>query len=424
MRVLHFSSSDLGGGAARAAFRLHQGLQHLGHDSRMLVAERKGDDPAVIEVARSRRLGDRIRRRWRRAQLKRARRRWGIKRGDPFHVARTDYRRDLELDVTDIDILHLHWISDFVDLPSWCLRYGRQRPIVWTLHDMNPLTGGCHHDLGCERFREQCGRCPMLQSPCEHDLSRRVWCEKRAALGHLDESRFRCVANSRWMAAKARASSLLGGYDIRTIALAVETDIFRPLDREACRRALDIPLDRKVVLFMAHSLRDPYKGYDLLKQALEQLAADLPLLLLVVGRGKVDPPVGVPYRFLGRILSNERLAECFGAADVYANPSRAESFGQTCLEAMACGVPSVGFNVGGVPEAIRDGVTGRIVPDVSASAFAAGLRELLEPDDVRRAMGTACRELALREFTLERQARDYVKLYEEIAGVHEALIAR
>jgi glycosyltransferase involved in cell wall biosynthesis len=91
---------------------------------------------------------------------------------------------------------------------------------------------------------------------------------------------------------------------------------------------------------------------------------------------------------------------------------------------MACGVPSVGFNVGGVPEAIRDGITGRVVPDVSAAAFAAGLRELLEHDDTRSAMGTACRQLALREFTLERQARDYVKLYEEIAGVHEAQTAR
>lgn len=420
MRVLHLSASDLGGGAARAAFRLHQGLQRLGHDSRMLVAARKGDDPAVMEVGRSRRLSDRFRRRWRRAQLQLLRRRWAIQPSDPFHLARTDYQRDLDINLDQVDVLHLHWISDFVDLPSWCIRYGRQRPIVWTLHDMNPLTGGCHHDLGCERYREQCGCCPRLHSRREHDLSRRIWREKRTALGSIDASRFRCVANSRWMAAKARASSLLGPYDIRTIALAVETDVFRPLDREACRRALEVPPDRKVVLFMAHTLRDPYKGYDLLKAALEQIAARVPLLLLVVGRGKVEPPAGMPCRFLGRILARESLAECFGAADVFANPSRAESFGQTCLEAMACGVPSVGFKVGGVPEAIRDGITGRIVPDVRADSFAAGLCELLEQDDARHAMGAACRDLALREFTLERQARDYVKLYEEIAAMHGA----
>jgi glycosyltransferase involved in cell wall biosynthesis len=334
-----------------------------------------------------------------------------------FSDDRSEYGASLLGQLPDADIYNLHWVSDFVDYGHFLPAAARRAPLVWTLHDMNPFTGGCHYDEGCARYVSQCGRCPQLNASGEGDLSKRVWKRKNAAYSKIAEGRLHFVAPSRWIADEARRSSLLGARPVTVIPNGLDVTIFKPFDRGMARQFLGLPCDKTIILWAADSLGRRIKGRKLFLEAMEGFRGRQDLLVVTAGRGGAPEDLAVPSMSLGYMADERLMALAYSAADLYVSSSLQESFGYTILESMACGVPVVAFDGSAVPELCRDGVSGTLAPLGDAAGLrAAILRMLADPDELAR-MASNCRRIAVQEYSLEVYARRYAALYQEVLAL-------
>ena len=417
MRVIHLSTYDQYGGAALAAARLHAGLRALGHESTLFARQKRGQWPETRTYSYPMGLSERLRRRVRRFQIARDHRPYRRTRPNTvelFTDDRTQFGASAVAQIgTGWDAVHLHWVSDFVDYGAFFASIPQQAPVVWTLHDMNAFTGGCHYDGGCGRFAEACGACPQLGSQRAEDLSHAIWQRKAAALANVPSGRLHIVTPSNWLAEQVRRSSLLGRFLIQVIPNGVDTETFAPLDRSTARAALRLPLDARVALFLAAEPRETRKGFTLLQQALTGLR-DQPDLWLLSAGGRLAELPPIPNLHLGRIEHPRLLALAYCAADVFVIPSLQDNLPNTVLEALACGTPVLAFEAGGIPDMVRPGSTGVLVPAGQPDALRDALITLLDNADTRAALGQQARKVALAEYTLERQAHAYAALYESL----------
>lgn len=310
------------------------------------------------------------------------------------------------------EILHLHWIAYFIDFPSFFRSLPESMPIVWTLHDMNPFTGGCHYSWGCDRFQTKCHDCPQLVRPSNRDLSRRGFDIK---LNSLKNKNLHVVADSYWLENQARSSTIFKhARSIQTIHYGLDVDVFSPDDKIQSKRALGIDPDRVVVAFGADSISWRRKGMRELQRALGLLQVDN-LSLLLFGQGEpVESDNEFPTIHTGPIQSESRLRTIYSAADIFVIPSLYEAFGQTALEAMACGTPVVGFDTGGIPDMVKPGETGLLAQVGDHVDLAEKIQYLIDNAGERLRMGANARKLAESCFTLEKQAKKYIELYESI----------
>ncbi len=382
LRILQVSTHDTAGGAARPVYSLHRGLIERGHRCRMLVARRDSGDPMVKVVPASEGgvLG-KIRHRLRRQRISRELAQYRYTQPDwseRFSDDRTRWDWRDAARFRSLDVINLHWVAGFVDYREFFQAVPRSVPVVWTLHDMNVFTGGCHYNAGCERFAERCGTCPQLGSSREDDLSRQVWKRKHELFANLYGRRLHIVTPSHWMAGEVRRSSLLGDrFDVSVIPYGVNNEEFAPRDRAAARAVLGIPQESPVVLFVAYSVEARRKGFALLSDALRGLTAVPDLLLLSVGAGNRLPDLPVPQVHLGKVAQNRFLSVAFSAADLFVIPSLQDNLPSTVLEAMACGTPVVGFDTGGVAEMIQPGRTGALGPVGDVPTLARNIEQLL-----------------------------------------------
>ncbi|ACL64003.1 glycosyl transferase group 1 [Anaeromyxobacter dehalogenans 2CP-1] len=413
MRVVHVSTSDSQGGAARAALRLHRGLRDAGVDSSMLVRERFLNEPEIVRLrGRAARLlgsGGAV-----------AERVTG--RLYPHHAPvmfGASWVPDLvarEVRALRPDVVNVHWVGAGFVTPESIGRLARRGPLVWTLHDTYPFTGGCHYFGDCEAYAARCGACPALGSRAALDLSRVGWLRKWRALRRAP---LVAVAPSRWMADAARRSSLLRDAHVEVIPNSIDTDVFRPIERSEARRALGLPLDRRMLLFAAASgANDPKKGFQHLAAAARILAANggLPLELVVAGTPPAGarPDCGVPVRWLGVIGDDRALAAWNAAVDVAVVPSVQENLANTVLEALAAGTPAVAFRVGGMPDMIEDRVSGALAEPFDPRALADAIRWVVEDRSRHLELSAAARRRAESEYALAVQARRYRALYEDL----------
>lgn len=411
LRVVHVNTSEGDGGAARAANRLHRGLTALDVDSRMLVRDRASDDERVqVPRARSSRLlaraaalGDAL------AQLAHPRRRPG-----PFSATWVPTRIAAELRSLAPDVVNLHWVGSGFVPPESLARLGR--PLVWTLHDSYPFTGGCHVPGECARYTERCGACPALGSRTSLDLSRLTWLRKRRAWSSVALT---VVTPSRWLADCAKRSSLFRGRRVEVIPNALDTAMFRPLDSRTARELLRLPPGDRIILFVAEGgAANPNKGFQLLADALKRMDWHRAegVLLVVAGASSIPDAAacGVPVRCVGNVRDDLTLALLESAADVAVVPSIQENLPNTVLEAFACGTPVVAFRVGGMPDLIVDRVNGALVEPFDTGALADAIRWTIEDPARLRELSAAARSRAEGEYALPVQARRYAALYEEL----------
>ncbi len=420
MRIFQVSTNDISGGAARAAFRLHQGLCSIGEASHMFVRNKESRNEDVWAYDRSsgwlERLKDRFKRRWLTHRFSRYQetRPEGL---EIFSQARTlDGHRVVDA-LPDADVYNLHWIRGFIDPRPFFQQ--TQQPVVWTLHDMNPFTGGCHYNVGCNRYRESCGRCPQLGSTDENDLSQSVWSRKETAYREaIEDGRLEIVAPSEWLAEEARRSTLFSKAPVHVIPNGLDHETFHPRNTDGLRSALSIPADHRVLLFVADSTQNRRKGFDLLKDALSGLD-DEAVTLVSIGSHEPELEVSVPHVHLGAIQSDVLLSVFYSLADLFVIPSRQDNLPNTVLESMACGTPMVGFDTGGIPDMVRPGETGWLAASNDARSLRDGIMQAFSDDAVRDRRGTRCREVVEEEYTLEVQARAYQELYEQLLSQHE-----
>jgi glycosyltransferase involved in cell wall biosynthesis len=411
MKILFLNNADVEGGSGRAATRLLKALRDAAIDASLLVQRKFTDSPRITGPASpfDKAVG------FARPSIEQLI--FGIaprKTNGPFSPSFLPDRLPGKVAEIAPDIIHLHWVANMMRLET--LRRFKT-PLVWTLHDSWPFTGGCYVPFDCSRYRESCGRCPVLGSAKENDLSHRVWRRKERAWQGLDLT---LVAPSRWMAECARASSLFHASRIEVIPNAIDTERFKPLDKRTAREFLGLPQDRRLILFGAKlATSDRNKGFHLLREALQELAEatekeSVELVIFGSSEPEQSPELGFKAHYLGWLGDDISLALLYAAADVFVFPSIQESLGYTVMEAMACGTPCVAFHQGGVTDLIDHRQNGYLAKPFETADLARGIAWILA--DAQRREDLACqgRQKMLREFALEKVAARHVALYREI----------
>ena len=433
MIVNHFNTFPYGG-AANAALRLHHQMRCQEFDSRFWYAKTERvvpDDASIRQIDFRPRVQPNLFQR----QLEKRRNRKICRLFDTHLAARdsqlevfsmADQLEATRLQTSDFEkqIMHLHWIAFMGDYHSLIASIPRSSPIVWTLHDMNPLTGGCHYSSGCERFRSGCGSCPQVVNPMSNDVSAHGFHSKKRT---LSSRQLDIVSPSLWLKRLAEASPMFPrSTRFHHIRLGFDLDQFRPLPTLAARQQLGLPENKVLVGFGAESTGNRRKGLDLLQSALSVLSDQRDLECIVFGsaNGAEEANHNLPRcHQIGYVSEPERMAKIYSACDFVVVPSREDNQPQVGLEAMACGTPVIGFDVGGIAEYITAGVTGLLAAPENARDLASQIKKMLAAEALRTEMGQSCRKRMEADFDIVKQSQKYVSLYRELSHYDAARIA-
>lgn len=412
MRVLHLSTTDIRGGAARGAFWLHQSLRGMGVESTMLVDRKYSDDENVVAGnGLISRINGRLR-----AELDNLPLRFYHKTDESFWtVGWMRHRIEREVKRLTPDIVHLHWTGGGY-IPIQELRQ-LNYPLVWTLRDMWAFTGGCHYSAGCERYRVGCGQCPQLRSTSDEDLSRKMW-RKRAA--EWRDVNLWLVPISNWLASCVRQSPLFRDVPIQVIPNGLDTDRFHPIERCTARAIWGLQPDRRYILYGAiGATRDPRKGFKHLVEALQRLAKDgwrdrADVIVFGDIEPTAAPDLGLRTHYVGEVSDDSKLAALYSSADVMVVPSLQEAFGKTLIEGMACGTPIVAFDHGGPSDILDHKRTGYLARPFSTCDLAAGIAWCLDDRDITLELGRRAHLKAKHDYRIEVVADQYRHLYQRI----------
>ena len=407
MNILIVNTSDIHGGAAIAAFRLMNALLREGEHVKMLVRDKQSAHTAVI--AADSKLQNRLN--------------FYLERGVIFlrNGFTKQYLFDISianrgLSITDLpafreaDVIHLHWINQgMLSLDEIGRIIASGKKVVWTMHDMWPFTGICHHAAGCTRYERSCGECPYLKTPSRNDLSRQLFLAKQAVYAR---GGITFVACSNWLRELAAKSPLTAGHQVVSIPNPIDTAVYSPMDKREARQRLNLPADKKIVLFAAVNASDPRKGMDYLAEASRIMAQQHDdILFLIAGNDgeELGKRLSLPARSLGYVAPQD-MPGVYNAADLFVTPSLQENLPNTIMEAMACGTPCVGFHTGGIPEMISHGTNGYVAVYRDAADLAKGILRILFGNDAGLLSAEARRKV-VEEYSQEKIAQRYRQLY-------------
>jgi len=413
MNVLILNTSDICGGAARAAHRLHEALLGEGVYSQMLVQENKSKEYRVLIPSEN--------------KLKKA-----INKIRPFteqfHLSGYKNRsktpfsisilpsKDVIKKINQInpDIVHLHWICEgFLKIEDISLI---KQPIVWSLHDMWPFTGGCHYDDGCGKYVNNCGSCKVLQSNTDNDLSRKIWNRKKKTFPKIN-----VVGLSKWLEECAKESSLFKQNKIVNLPNPINSLIFKPLEKLIARNLWAFPDNKRLILFGAmNATDDQRKGFKELSEALNKLRVkNVELIVFGSPEPKELQNFGYKTHYLGQLHDEISLATLYSVVDVMVAPSLQENLSNTIMESLACGTPVIAFDIGGNSDMIEHRINGYLAEPFDTSDLARGIEWVLNAPNYDELCINA-REKVLREFDHKVVVKKYIKLYQEILSEEKA----
>ena len=423
MRVVHLAAVDAEGGAARAAFRLHQGLLAAGQDSAMLVG-RKVSAENSVHVARSPDAASSFF--WSMVEKSYLAPRRTPVSNTWFSIGYPGVNVTQHPLVQAADFIHLHWVADFQSPTTLAWLGTLGKPVVWTLHDQRPFTGGCHFSAGCAGYEKDCGHCPQLEGDALEVPATNLADQLRL----VPADAITVVAPSRWLAECAGRSALFARSRVETIPYGIETDRFVAQPRAEARRQLGWPDEGFHVLFGADYGDEKRKGFQELAGAL-RLCWNNPDFRKRVARGNVRlsafgrPSPGlaelpIPISYCGYVSSEDILARMYAAANLFLLPSLEDNLPNTVLEAMSCGTPILAFNVGGVPDLVTDGLTGRLAPAGDSAALSTRLLSIIANPGECETWGANCRRRITQDFSLSLQTQRYSSLYESLGASESA----
>ena len=412
MKVLIVNTSERTGGAAVAANRLMKALINNGVKAKMLVRDKESDSLTVVGLPKS------------------PTKQWHFlwERLIVFFHLRFSKQHLFEIDIanagTDItklrefeeaDIIHLHWINQgMLSLSNIrkILRSGK--PVVWTMHDIWPATGICHVTLNCRKFTTGCSNCRLLPGKgSSHDLAYKTWQKKKAMA--LDENIF-YVACSRWLESEAKKSALLDGQKITSVPNCIDTHIYKKGNKQEARQRLDLPDNKRLILFASQRVTNENKGMSYLIEACKQLAntsSEKPGVVILGGHAEeVVAQLPLEAYPLGYVNNEQRIVDVYNAVDVFVLPSLSENLPNTIMEAMACGVPCVGFKVGGIPEEIDHKKNGYVAEYRNADDLAHGISWILNEADYSALSENAIHKVA-HSYSQQSVAMKYLDVYHQ-----------
>ena len=408
MKVLHLNFSDINGGAARAAYRIHHALRAMGVDSRMWVNKASAGDWTVegpsskleklFALVRPQLVGPL---------------RMTLKTGNPIiHSLQLLPSQWVErINQSDADVVNLHWVQGEMLSIADVARI--TKPIVWTLHDM---WGFCGAEHVTEEFRWRDGyhadNRPLYESG--FDLNRWTWERKRK---HWTKP-MQIVTPSRWLAGCVEGSKLMSGWPVKVIPNTLDVDKWKPFDKMQARQMLHLPDDVPLLLFgVAGGINAPHKGYDLLLQALEILSKKISEVELVIFGAlapEYPPDLGARVHYTGHLHDDVSLQLLYSAADVMVVPSLQEAFGQTASEAHSCGTPVVAFNTSGLRDIVDHEATGYLAKAFDPADLARGIEWVLAEKERTVELGRNARQKAVNKLASPVVAVKYRDVYEYV----------
>lgn len=306
------------------------------------------------------------------------------------------------------NIIHLHWISDWFDYNSFFTSVPEHIPIVWTLHDMNPFTGGCHFSDGCKNYISNCENCKQLASPASKNFAVKNLNIKKQV---LQKKNITIISPSKWLMECSKKSNIFNHLSHQIIPNGINTEIFSPISKDYARDELDLPKDKPVILFIAQDLKSRRKGFQYLLDAIKHLAKT-EIIYIVVGDNEKNSDKNIIN--LGYIKDKSKLAKIYSAADVYVTPAIEDNLPNTVLEAMSCGTPVVAFNIGGMPDMVVPTKTGLLAEPEDSIDLANKINHLVKYPNESDYMSKICRKLIEEKFSLNQQSERYQALYQRL----------
>lgn len=397
LRILHLSKSS-SGGATVYAESLSNGLEQLGFESELLHDENLKDESLTGQSIAHffNRLQGRF---YVEAQKK------------TFHPTNRFRELDLRSRLTGYDVIHIHEVANWMGLKNLFNDMPKSTPVIMSLHDLWPITGGCVVFNGCERYKTSCDNCPALGTPFNRLLANRQLQLKRQI---YTRENLHFVANSRWTYNKMQQATSIGkNRSLSIIHPVVDHDNFNIGNSESARQLLNLPLDAFIVCAGAASVTDENKNIAEAIQAVSQIASERQTVLLIFGDGNLPVPQNMDVRFLGPIANRQNLANVYRASDVFLSTSKMETYGMTLIEAMACGTPVVAYRTGAIPHVVPDRKTGILVETGKVPAIADALRELRDDSILREELRNNGIQLVSKRNRIEKLLEQHVALYRQ-----------
>jgi glycosyltransferase involved in cell wall biosynthesis len=393
----------------------------MGVEASMLVAEKLGQDDSTVSVANSRRNKAKAMLYFLQEVAAFLPHEKSKTSRFAFSLSRSGFNLSQHPLVKEADIIHFHWFNQgFLSLKGLEKIFELGKPVVWTLHDMWSFTGGCHYAGNCEAFQNSCGSCPLIQDASSNDISALQHGKKQAVYA---AGRLSIVTCSQWLGSVARQSSLLQHRAISAIPNPIDINFFAPVPRHEARKRLNLPLDKKILLFGAANVADPRKGIALLLHALQSLstrkqADQIELVIFGKTPARLAEKLPFPARLMHYVSDADKLVDLYNAADVFVLPSLEDNLPNTVMEALSCGTPVAAFRIGGVPEMVAHGICGYLAAPGDADGLAEGIEYLLFKCDERTCRENA-REKVLKNFAPELVAQQYLQLYKRLLEKEE-----
>jgi len=406
MRIVIVNSSDIQGGAARAAYRLHKSLLAQGVDSNMLVQNKSSDDFTVIgPETKYQKITGKLRPLINRTPVKIYKKRTKTL-FSPSFLGSNDIINTIN--AINPDVVHLHWVCGGMIKIEDIVRIKAR--IVWTLHDMWAFTGGCHYDEGCNLYKNNCGNCKALGSNKENDLSRNIFNRKQKIFPLVND--MTVIGVSKWLTNAAKSSTLLKNKNHITIPNPINTNVFKPFSKHKARDLWNLPNCKKLVLFGAiGATSDSRKGFKELNESMGSLKnKDIEFVVFGSSKPKESQNLKFKMHYLGYLHDDISLVTLYSAIDVMVVPSLQEAFGQTASEAMSCGTPVVAFNTTGLMDIVDHKKNGYLAKPFKVDDLANGIEWVLNNVNYD-VLSKNARDKVLREFDAKVVAKKYIDLY-------------
>ena len=409
MKILIVSTHDRLGGAAIAAYRLLEALNKNDAEATMLVLNKKTTNPNVIQVGsnlmnKARFVAERLN-----IFIKND---FSKKNLFDISIANTGVSIIDHPKFKKADVIHLHWINQgMLSIKEIGEILATGKRVVWTMHDMWPFTGICHHAGVCNYFEKDCGLCPYLESPSQKDMSYSTYQQKLSA---YSKGKIHFVACSNWLKDLAIKSPLTTDHEVTSIPNPINTTTYRPKDKTSFRKLMNLPIDKKIILFAAAKVSDKRKGIDYLIEASKILAKqESDYMFLIVGSNgeEITSKLALPAK-IAHYVAQEEMPNMYNVADVFVTPSLQENLPNTIMEAMSCGTPCIGFDIGGIPEMIDHKQNGYIAKYKDAEDLANGIKWILNESDTEL-ISESARLKVETNYSESHIAKKYLAIYNQ-----------
>ena len=408
MKILIVNASDINGGAARAAYRLHKALLSVNIDSKMLVQSKFSDDFTVLgPKTKAEKILNKICSIANKISLNFYKK----KTKTPFCANNFPFLNIVEkINEINPDIVHLHWISGSMIKIEDISKI--KAPIIWSLHDMWAFTGGCHYDEKCEGYKNTCGNCKVLNSNQENDLSRKTFNRKQRSFNKKKD--ITIVGLSHWINESSKNSTLLKNKKHINLPNPIDTNVFKPLDKQKARELWSLPQDKKLILFGAMgATSDPRKGFKELSESLKKIKnKNIEFVIFGSSQPENAPDLGFKTHYLGSLHDDISLVTLYSAVDVMIVPSLQENLSNAIMESLSCATPVVAFNIGGNSDMIEHLKVGYLANAFDTIDLAYGIEWILDNQNYDELCQNA-RKKIIKEFNSMTVAKKYIDLYKK-----------